>query len=242
MMSILENVLTVRNNIKRACERAGRDESEVKLLAVCKFTQTDRIAEAILAGVKYVGENRAQEVTEKLIFYKQNDCDIHFIGQLQTNKIKYICGKVDCIQSVDRIELADALERCAARNDFCQDVLVQVNIGDEAQKGGVAEDELDGLLQHLSGLAHLRVCGLMCVPPAVEGERVRPYFSKMRELFYRAKKAHPELPISGLSMGMSHDYEIAIEEGATIVRVGTAIFGERKYTNPSTGGKDGYIQ
>lgn len=227
-MSIADNVVQVREELERACQRSKRSSDAVKLIAVCKFVDTDRIQEALACGIHHVGENRAQELTQKLNFYKQHECDTHFIGQLQSNKIKYICGIADCIQSVDRLALAEALERYAVAHNLKQDILVQVNIGDEPQKGGVKVDELEELLCRLEKMPALCVKGLMCVPPAVEGELVRVYFARMKELFDTMQHKHPDLPLCELSMGMSHDYDIAIEEGATMVRVGTAIFGSRK--------------
>lgn len=227
-MSIAENVAQVRAKIEAAEKRAGREAGSVDLICVCKFVDTERIQKAIDCGLRHVGENRAQELTEKLNFYKQNDCTIHFIGQLQTNKIKYICGNADLIQSVDRIELALAIEAFCKRHSIHQDILIEVNIGKEPQKGGVMADKLDGLLSCLESSDSLTVKGLMCVPPAAEGEQVRPYFRAMYELKRAMQDAHPSMPLKILSMGMSHDYEIAVEEGATMVRVGTAIFGDRK--------------
>lgn len=226
-MSIASNIELINNNIAAACKRVGRSANGVKLIAVCKYTDTLRIQQALDCGICTVGENRAQEVTEKLNFYKQNGCSIHFIGQLQTNKIKYLCGNVSCIQSVDRLQLAQAINSLAFKKGICQDIMIQVNIGNEPQKGGVAVDELDGLLASIETMPNLNAIGLMCVPPSVDGEQVRGYFASMRTLLANMQQGHPKLPLKELSMGMSHDYQIAIEEGATFVRVGTAIFGQR---------------
>lgn len=235
-MSIAENIARVRETMRLACERSGRSIDEVTLIAVTKFVETARIQEAVDAGVTEIGENRAQEFTEKLTFYKQNHLRAHFIGQLQTNKVKYICGKADLIQSVDREPLLDAIHTYAARNDIRQDILIEVNIGREPQKGGVLPEALSGLAEHIAALPHVRLRGLMCVPPAAEPEAVRPYFREMRMWYERLKTAYPELPIDTLSMGMSHDYPTAIEEGATLVRVGTAIFGPRNYAGGQQNG------
>ena len=229
-MTIRENLETVRERMRLACERSGRAERDVQLIAVTKYVETARIAEAVAAGVTEIGENRAQEFTEKLNFYKQNRLRAHFIGQLQTNKVKYICGKADLIQSVDRESLLDAIHAYAERNGITQDILIEVNIGREAQKGGVMPEALLPLSERIASLEHVRLRGLMCVPPAIEQEAVRPYFREMHAWFERLKRAYPALPIDTLSMGMSHDFETAIEEGATTVRVGTAIFGPRNYT------------
>ena len=235
-MTIRENLETVRETMRLACQRCGRREDDVTLIAVTKFVGTDRILEAVQAGVTEIGENRAQEFTEKLTFYKQNRLRAHFIGQLQTNKVKYICGKADLIQSVDREPLLDAIHAYAAKNDLVQDVLIEVNIGREAQKGGVPPEALEPLAERIATLGHVRLRGLMCVPPAAEKEAVRPYFREMRTWFERLKSAYPALPIDTLSMGMSHDYDVAIEEGATTVRVGTAIFGPRILTGGKQNG------
>ena len=229
-MTIRENLESVREQMTLACQRSGRAESEVTLIAVTKFVETERIAEAVAAGVTEIGENRAQEFTEKLNFYKQNHLRTHFIGQLQTNKVKYVCGKADLIQSVDREPLLDAILSYAKRNGITQDITIEVNIGREAQKGGVMPEALFALLERIATSQHVRMRGLMCVPPAIDREAVRPYFREMRTLFERIKREYPALPVDTLSMGMSHDFPTAIEEGATTVRVGTAIFGPRIIT------------
>ena len=228
-MTIRENLETVRENMALACGRSGRRIDAVTLIAVTKYVETARIAEAVAAGVTDIGENRAQEFTEKLTFYKQNHLRAHFIGQLQTNKVKYICGNADLIQSVDREPLLDAIHTFAERRDLVQDILIEVNIGREAQKGGVLPENLPALAERIAALPHVRLRGLMCVPPAVEPEAARGYFREVRQGYERLKAAYPALPIDTLSMGMSHDFETAIEEGATHVRIGTAIFGERDY-------------
>ncbi|MBQ1632403.1 MAG: YggS family pyridoxal phosphate-dependent enzyme [Clostridia bacterium] len=235
-MTIRENLESVREQMTLACQRSGRAESEVTLIAVTKFVETERIAEAVAAGVTEIGENRAQEFTEKLNFYKQNHLRTHFIGQLQTNKVKYVCGKADLIQSVDREPLLDAILSYAKRNGITQDITIEVNIGREAQKGGVMPEALFALLERIATSQHVRMRGLMCVPPAIDREAVRPYFREMRTLFERIKREYPALPVDTLSMGMSHDFPTAIEEGATTVRVGTAIFGPRIITGGKQNG------
>ena len=198
-MTLQENLETVREAMARACQRCGRSIDGVTLIAVTKFVETARIAEAVAAGVTEIGENRAQEFTEKLTFYKQNHLRAHFIGQLQTNKVKYICGKADLIQSVDR-------------------------------------EDLDRLIDRIAAQRHVCLRGLMCVPPATGKEEVRPYFRAMRQKYEALQSAYPALPIDTLSMGMSHDFDVAIEEGATTVRVGTAIFGPRIITGGQQNG------
>ena len=224
-MSIRDNYLTVMENIAAACAQCGRGEAEVKLITVTKFVDTGRIAEAVAAGARHVGENRAQEFRDKLDFFKENGLDAHLIGQLQTNKVK---GNASLIQSVDRLELAKEISRLAVKAGITQNVLAEVNIGGEAQKGGIAPDELKDLLSIISELPGIRVKGLMCVPPAVGEEEARRYFASMRRLFEDIASAGiPGVDMRELSMGMSGDYKSAIKEGATMVRVGTAIFGAR---------------
>ena len=226
-MSIRENIEIIRENIQKSCQRSGRNPADVLLLAVTKYVDTGRIREALDAGITDVGENHAQEVREKLSFFKQNVCNLHFIGHLQTNKIKYVCGEAGLIQSVDSLNLAEQIEKRAAALDTVQDILIQVNIGEEIQKSGISEPDTQELIDRIAPLTHIRFRGLMCVPPAMEPEQVRPYFAEMKRLFDRVKEAYPELPVTELSMGMSHDYAVAVEEGATIIRVGSAIFGAR---------------
>ena len=226
-MSIAENIAQVRANMADACRRAGRKEDEVKLIAVTKYVEEDRIAEAFACGLMTVGENHAQEVRDKLTFYKQYGAELHFIGQLQSNKVKYIIGNARLIQSVDREKLLLDVDAHAKKLDLIQGILLQVNIGDEEQKGGAAMEDVPRLLELACGLKNVRVEGLMCVPPAVEAEAARPYFARLYELREALRARFPEQTLRELSMGMSHDYPQAILEGATMVRVGTAIFGKR---------------
>ena len=227
MMSIAQNIDEVRQEMANACARAGRTPQSVQLVAVSKYQSVDRIAEAVAAGVTIFGENHAQELTEKKTFFEQHGCNVHFIGQLQTNKIKYVCGFADLIESVDRQNLAQQLQQKACAQGIVQDVLIQVNIGAEDQKGGVPDEDLDSFAESLAEHPNLRLRGLMCVPPAVEAEQARAYFRKMR-LHFEKLQAHSDPGIfDTLSMGMSHDFTVAIEEGATQVRVGSRIFGAR---------------
>lgn len=230
-MNIRENYLTIRENMERAAAAAGRSVDSVKLIAVTKFVEEARIAEAIDCGVTSIGENRVQELTGKLDFFRTRGVEVNLIGQLQTNKVKYIIGKVDTIQSVDRLALAQEIDRLAVRAGIVQDVLIEVNIGEEAQKGGIAPDELPSFLEMISAMSGIRVKGLMCIPPAVGEDGARPYFAKMRTLFEKlGSKTLLNVSMEQLSMGMSGDYMAAIAEGATMIRVGTALFGARQYT------------
>ena len=186
-MSIAENYRIIRDRMGEACARAGRSVDEVTLLAVTKFVPVERIAEAIAAGADHVGENRVQELTQKLEFFNNSGCRVHFIGQLQTNKVKYIIGKVHLIQSVDRPALAMELQRQAAARGVEQDVLIEVNIGGEEQKGGIACGELSEFLKTIQDMPSLHVKGLMCIPPALSAEEARPYFARMKELYESIK-------------------------------------------------------
>lgn len=227
-MSIVENYSRVMENIAQSCAKAGRRPDEVKLIAVTKYVDTERIAEAVAAGARSVGENRVQEFRDKQEFFKNHGLDVHLIGQLQTNKVKYIIGSDALIQSLDRIELAKEISRIASARDIIQNALVEVNIGGEAQKGGIAPEGLMPFLEIVSALPNIRIKGLMCVPPAVGQEGARAYFAAMRRLFEDIRSMDiPNVDMLELSMGMSGDYRSAILEGATMVRVGTAIFGAR---------------
>jgi len=227
MTDVALNIADVREQIAHACARAGRDAESVKLVAVSKYQSIDRMAEAVAAGVFTFGENHAQELNEKKTFFEQQGCRVHFIGQLQTNKIKYVCGFADLIESVDRQNLMQQLEQKAAVMGVVQDVLIQVNIGAEDQKGGVPDEDLDSFAETMAQHPHLRLRGLMCVPPAVEAEQARGYFRKMRAHYEKLSQQFDPAVFDTLSMGMSHDFAVAIEEGATQVRVGSRIFGTR---------------
>ena len=226
-MSIAENIALVREEIALSAAPAGRTADEIKLIAVSKYQPTERMLEAFEAGIRDFGENHAQELNEKKTFFELHGCKVHFIGQLQTNKIKYVCGFADLIESVDRENLASQLQQKAEARGIVQDVLIQVNIGAEDQKGGVPDEDLDSFAESFALCANLRLRGLMCVPPAVEAEQARAYFQKMRAHFDRLRNGRNPEVFDTLSMGMSHDFAVAIEEGATQVRVGSRIFGAR---------------
>ena len=229
-MSIKENIADIEEKIAAAAKRAGRDPKEITLLAVTKTVDLPRIREAVDAGLCELGENRVQEYLEKYPFYRRKDCSIHFIGRLQTNKVKYIVDKVDMIESVDRVSLAKEIEkRCGIANKK-MDVLLEVNIGAEEGKSGVLLENLPELVKEITALPHLCLSGLMAIPPAGGNEEEnRYYFSKMHHLFLdmQAKKIYNS-NVRFLSMGMSGDFETAIACGANIVRLGTVLFGKRK--------------
>lgn len=223
---VSENYERIMEGIASACAQSGRKPEEITFVAVTKFVPMERIAPALGLGITNVGENRAQEMQEKLGFFKSSGCAIHFIGQLQTNKVKYIIGQADLVQSVDRIQLAQELERQADKHGVVQDILAQVNIGREPQKGGIPEEELPAFLSEVAVMPHLRVKGLMCVPPEAEEEEARVYFARMRKLF-EVCSSTANVQMRHLSMGMSGDYRAAVKEGATMVRIGSALFGPR---------------
>ena len=227
-MSIREQYLEVLDNIETAAKQAGRHPKEITLLAVTKFVEAARVQEALALGVKDAGESRVQELTGKLPLFEEYGARVHLIGQLQTNKVKYVIGKVSTIQSVDRLNLAQEISREAVNNSLAQDVLVEINVGCEAQKGGVVPDELFRFLEIISTLPGLRIRGLMCIPPDVGEEDASRYFARMRELFVAAQACGlPNAQMDKLSMGMSGDYRAAIAEGSNMVRIGTALFGQR---------------
>jgi pyridoxal phosphate enzyme (YggS family) len=225
-MDIAENLKLIRENITEAAISCGRDPRDIDLVAVTKYVPAERIRLALESGITNIGENKVQELMSKIEFLDKFGVGIHFIGQLQTNKVKYVIGKVDVIQSVDREQLAEEINRQAAKLELVQDVFIEVNIGNELQKAGTAPDRLLELLDVISEMKHVSVKGLMCVPPATDEETARFYFGKMRVLFDEARRRNDN--IRNLSMGMSNDYRSAILEGATMVRIGTGIFGRRQ--------------
>ena len=229
---IEENLRTVLRSIEesRAKRKIADPKEPVRLVAVTKNHGVDEMREALDGGVTDIGENRIQEAREKFETLER-DATWHLIGHLQKNKAKYAVKLFDLIHSVDTLELACALDKEAQKIDKVQKILVQVNLAKEASKSGVYEEDLQPLLEAVDELSHLQLAGLMCIAPNYEDvEEVRPLFRRMYEIFQRTK----EFPwktanIIYLSMGMTHDYRIAVEEGANIVRVGTAIFGPRQY-------------
>ncbi len=230
-MTIAENVALVKKNIAAAALRAGRDAKEITLVAATKTNDAGRVREAIAAGVDACGENRVQEMLEKAALGAYEGAPLHFIGHLQKNKVKYVVGLASLIHSVDSIELLAQIDRVAAAKGLVQDVLLEINIGAEASKSGFRPEELPAALAAAAGFQSVRVRGLMAIPPiCVSGEENRQYFVRMRQLFVdNCEKKYDNIRMDFMSMGMSADYETAVECGAHIVRVGTAIFGERVY-------------
>ncbi|UCE56529.1 MAG: YggS family pyridoxal phosphate-dependent enzyme [Desulfobacterales bacterium] len=230
MDSIKERLENVKDRIKKAAEACNRNPLTIRLVAVSKTVPADRVREAIEAGVKNLGENYVQEAREKINSLTDFPVNWHFIGHLQTNKAKYAVRLFDLIHSVDSLKLSRELNKQAQKNGKIQQILIQVNISREETKSGISVDEAINLVDEISHLENLSIKGLMTMPPYFnQPERVRPFFSALRELSDQIKeKAIPNMSMDELSMGMTGDFEAAIEEGATMVRVGTAIFGERK--------------
>jgi pyridoxal phosphate enzyme (YggS family) len=227
-MSVAENLKTVLDRIAAAARRAGRDPAAVTLVAVSKTVGLERIREAVAAGAGVLGENRVQEAREKIEALGRI-AHWHLIGHLQTNKAKYAVRLFDLIHSVDNIELAKELDKQAAKAGKVQDVLVEVNIAGEQQKAGMSVKDAASLVRDAAKLGNVRVRGLMTMPPWSEKpEESRPHYRRLRDLSAAIdKEGISGVSMRELSMGMSGDFEIAVEEGATLVRVGTAIFGER---------------
>jgi PLP dependent protein len=229
-VNIADNIANVQERIGRACHRVGRARENVRVIAVSKTMPADSVRQAYAAGLREFGENRMQEAAAKQQQLTDLDIVWHLIGHLQSNKAKQACQLFDWIQSVDSPHIAERIDRLAAAFGRRLPVLMEVHLGEEASKFGVEEDELARLAEQVGALPSLELRGLMALPPYFDDpENVRPFFRHLRELagHIEARKL-PGISMRELSMGMSHDFEIAIEEGATIVRVGTAIFGEPK--------------
>jgi pyridoxal phosphate enzyme (YggS family) len=221
MDNIVRRVASVRERIEAAALRAGRGPDEVTLVAASKGTTPAQIGEAWGAGVRVFGENRVQEAEEKFGGSEELGRQVHLIGPLQTNKVKRAVGFFALIHSVDSIRLSDAIQREAERRSLIQPVLIQVNLAQEKTKHGVPPQEVSELVAQIRSRPHLSLRGLMAIPPASpDPETTRPYFAALRNLGH-------DLGLSQFSMGMSSDFEVAVEEGATWVRLGTAIFGSR---------------
>ncbi len=227
---IKENLLQIQERIRRAAIRCDRDPATVKLVAVSKTIPTSGVKEAIDAGVTLFGENYVQEAREKIDALASYAVSWHFIGHLQSNKAKYAAGLFELIHSVDSLKLAREIDKQARKRNKVQPVLIQVNIAQEASKSGTTEDEAPALVRNVSQLSNLSVRGLMTMPPFFNApDKVKPYFRALRQLRDRiAGMQIDNVSMAELSMGMTGDFEVAIEEGATLVRIGTAIFGERQ--------------
>ena len=230
-IELRDRILAVQERVARAAEQAGRDPKEITLVAASKMNDAERVRAAIAAGITVCGENRVQELLEK---YEQNayeGADLQFIGTLQTNKVKYLIGKVSLIQSVGSVHLGEAIAKEAAKRGVRQDILLEVNIGREQAKSGLLLEELDEAIARLSEKESLHIRGLMAIPPiADETTKNLSYFHEMRQVFVDIlTKKYDNVNMDYLSMGMTNDFETAIACGANMVRIGTAIFGARPY-------------
>jgi pyridoxal phosphate enzyme (YggS family) len=229
MSTIAENLADIRSRMEASCLRSGRDSGGVRLVGVTKTVLVERIQEGVAAGITILGENYIQEAARKIEALSDLRITWHFIGHLQSNKAKVAADCCDWVETVDRESLAKELDRHVLKRGRKMPVLIQVNVGDEASKSGVSPEGLPQLFRAISQYEGLEVRGLMTLPPYFENpEEVRPYFQMLRRLLgeLRQEASRPEL-LTELSMGMSHDFEVAIEEGATLIRVGTALFGSR---------------
>lgn len=233
------NQKMIHDHLNRIFEQLKGSKTE--LIAVTKTRTVEEINCAIDYGVRHIGENRVQELMEKYDALHKDHLKIHLIGRLQTNKVKYIIGKVDLIHSVDSLKLAEEISKRALAKNLCQEILVEVNVGEEESKGGVSKNELIPLLHSLSQLPGIKVRGLMCIPPVALTEHGNlKYFLEMKKLLVDiSNEKIDNIDMDILSMGMSDDYPDAIAAGSSFIRVGTAIFGERNYTEVKENGKLG---
>lgn len=229
---ISENLKAIEERITKAAQAAGRTREDICFLAATKTVDAKRINYAISSGLKYIGENRVQELLEKYEEYDLENAQLHFIGHLQTNKVKYIIDKVSMIESVHSIKLAEEIGKQASKRGIVMDVLLEVNIGNEENKSGFSKSEINEVLEKISRISGIKVCGLMAIPPICENKvELERYFSQMNEMFIDNKqKKLDNISMNHLSMGMSNDFEIAIKYGANIIRVGSLLFGKRNYT------------
>lgn len=232
-LSVEENLKEIRERIAEAALKSGRAPEDVTLLAATKTVPVEVINHAIHLGVDHIGENRVQELLDKYDALDLSDCACHFIGHLQTNKVKYLVGRVGMIQSVDSMKLAKEISRLSVYQGLSTDILIEVNIGREENKSGVLPEALDELLDEISTLPSIRLRGLMAIPPVSDDlSQTMTYFSKMYEYYVDIKEKKSDNKrdhIDVLSMGMSADYAQAVECGATLVRVGSSLFGKRIY-------------
>ena len=235
-MSIAENVARIKAEMAQAAIAAGRDPKEIQLCAATKMNDADAVRQAIAAGVDCCGENRVQELVAKMAENAYEGAPVHFIGHLQTNKVKQVVGKVDLIQSVDSERLLKAIDKEAAKQGIRQNILLEVNIGEEASKSGFGAEDILPLVDRIQEFPNVCLKGLMAIPPISynSGENLK-FFQKMFQLSVDIKKKiEDNVMVDCLSMGMSGDYEDAIAAGSTMIRVGTAIFGARNYAKDSS--------
>lgn len=229
-MSIKSNIEYINELKNKAAERSGRQGDDVLLVAVTKLHPPEEINEAIEAGITDIGENKVQEIMDK--YDKVNPVRWHLIGHLQTNKVKYIIDKVAMIHSVDSLKLAKEIDKRAAQHGLTMDILIQVNSAEEESKFGVGVDEVDQLIKDITEQCpNVRIRGLMCIAPYEDDVNdARPYFAEVKKIYDKyADSDNERIDFSYLSMGMTNDFEVAVEEGSNLIRVGTAIFGVRNY-------------
>lgn len=237
--TVAQTVRQIQEKVAQKARSLSIDPETIRIMAVTKTVEPELVNAAIGQGIRLLGENRVQEYLSKADQYRlEGDCQVHFIGTLQTNKVKYIVDKVTMIESVNSLRLAQEIDRQSKKAGKVMDILVEVNIGREESKSGILPEALDQALEQLEQLPNIRVRGLMAIPPAGPKEQTRQYFAKMQQLFIdRKAKKLDNSSMDYLSMGMSHDYLTAIEYGANILRLGTAMFGKRIY--PTTGSPSG---
>ena len=231
-MSISENIADIRSKIAQAAREVGRDPKEILLCAATKMNDAQAVRAAIAAGVDCCGENRVQELCQKLEQNAYVGAPVHFIGHLQTNKVRQVVGKVDLIQSVDSLRLLDAIQKEAAKQNLVQDILLEINIGNEESKSGFLLEEMDEILQNIKNFPNIRLRGFMAIPPICQDSTENhKFFQEIYNLSVDiTAKKYDNVWVDILSMGMSGDYREAIRCGSTMIRVGTAIFGPRDYT------------
>lgn len=229
---IKQRLEEVEKRIQKACDKGGRKRDDVTLIAVSKTKPVEVLQEAYDVGIRTFGENKVQELVEKYEILPK-DIHWHFIGHLQTNKVKYIVDKVDCIHSVDSIKLAEVIEKEAAKKDCIVNILIEVNVAKEESKFGVSIEEVVPFVEKIATFPHISLQGFMTIAPFVENaDENRTIFARLHKLSVDIRSKNIDnVNVDILSMGMSNDYEVAIEEGATMVRIGTSIFGARDYTN-----------
>ena len=233
-----KEIQIVRENIRKACERSGRKPEEVLLIGVSKTKPYAAVQEAYSYGIRDFGENKVQEIRDKFALLQEDALlqkeapSFHMIGSLQKNKVKYLPGKVKMIHSIDSLPLALEVEKEYAKKEEIASVLLEVNVAKEESKSGFFLEDVEQALEECKSLPHVKLCGLMTVAPFTENpEENRVHFRALKSLLTELQKKYPALPLKELSMGMSGDYEVAIEEGATMVRIGSFIFGARDYGN-----------
>jgi len=226
LRQVQENYARIQDTIAEAAVQSGRKPEEITFMAVTKTVAPELINCAIDCGIALLGENRVQEYQSKKDAYRQG-IPVDFIGTLQSNKVKYLIGNIRMIQSVNKLSLAQEIERCAGKQNLIQDILIEINIGDEDSKSGTTPDSLPALLEQIAQMPHVHVCGLMTIPPPTEDTR---FLEAMQELFQKTKELQlPDTEMKILSMGMSDDYAQAIRYGSNLVRIGSALFGARNY-------------